>query len=119
MTDLCKKLSGPSSFLKRFTPPSARYDSVIEVLTIHGSKCQEHDIFDFPEVLRPYDKVDGWDYSNIFVDDGSYHEGHGQLYKTWGISTRAVLLFYARISMCLMLVRWMTTIPSMTSFQEF
>ncbi|KIL88204.1 phenol 2-monooxygenase [Fusarium avenaceum] len=87
MTDLCEKLTGPSSFLKRFTPASARYDSVIEVLTIHASKRQGHDIFDFPEVLRPYDEVDGWDYSKIFVDDGSYHEGHGQLYKTWGISS--------------------------------
>ncbi|KAG5661785.1 hypothetical protein KAF25_004024 [Fusarium avenaceum] len=87
MTNLCDKLTGPSSFLKRFTPPLARYDTVIEVLTIHVSKRQEHDIFDFPEVLRPYDEVDGWDYSKIFVDDGSYHEGHGQLYKTWGISS--------------------------------
>ncbi|KAI6754689.1 hypothetical protein HG530_012441 [Fusarium avenaceum] len=86
ITNLCEKLSGPSSFLKRFTPPSARYDSVIEFLTIHASKRQDHDIFDFPEVLRPYDEVDGWDYNKVFVDDDSYHEGHGQLYKTWGIS---------------------------------
>jgi phenol 2-monooxygenase len=86
MTSLCDKLSDKSSFLKRFTPPPARYDSVIEVLTIHASKRQDHDIFDFPVVLRPYDEVDGWDYHKIFVDDGSYHEGHGQMYRTWGIS---------------------------------
>ncbi|KAF4988771.1 hypothetical protein FGRMN_9565 [Fusarium graminum] len=86
MVTFCDKLSDTSSFLKRFTPSTARYDSVIEVLTVHASKRQDHDIFDFPEVLRPYDEVDGWDYNKIFVDDSSYHEGYGQLYKTWGIS---------------------------------
>ncbi|KAF4415805.1 putative phenol 2-monooxygenase, partial [Fusarium austroafricanum] len=68
MNTLCDKLSAESSFLKRFTPPSARYDSVIEVLTVHASERQKHDIFDFPDVLRPYHEVDGWDYNKIFVD---------------------------------------------------
>ncbi|KNB12217.1 phenol 2-monooxygenase [Fusarium oxysporum f. sp. lycopersici 4287] len=85
MKALCDKLSAESSFLKRFTPPSARYDSVIEVITVHASKRQDHEIFDFPEVLRPYHEVDGWDYNKIFVDDESYHEGHGKLYETFGI----------------------------------
>ncbi|ENH70890.1 Phenol 2-monooxygenase [Fusarium oxysporum f. sp. cubense race 1] len=85
MKTLCDKLSAESSFLKRFTPPSARYDSVIEVITVHASKRQDHEIFDFPEVLRPYHEVDGWDYNKIFVDDESYHEGHGRLYETFGI----------------------------------
>ncbi|EMT65560.1 Phenol 2-monooxygenase [Fusarium odoratissimum] len=85
MKTLCDKLSAESSFIKRFTPPSARYDSVIEVITVHASKRQDHEIFDFPEVLRPYHEVDGWDYNKIFVDDESYHEGHGRLYETFGI----------------------------------
>jgi phenol 2-monooxygenase (NADPH) len=85
MKSLCDKLSDESSFLKRFTPPSARYDSVIEVITVHASKRQDHEIFDFPEVLRPYHEVDGWDYNKIFADDESYHEGHGKLYETFGI----------------------------------
>ncbi|KAL5585820.1 hypothetical protein FOVSG1_013512 [Fusarium oxysporum f. sp. vasinfectum] len=86
MISLCDKLSEGSSFLKRYTALSARYDSVIEVLTVHASNRQDHDIFDFPDVLRPYDEVDGWDYNKIFVDNESYHEGHGQLYKSFGIS---------------------------------
>ncbi|PTD02421.1 Phenol 2-monooxygenase [Fusarium culmorum] len=85
MKALCDKLSDQSSFLKRFTPPSARYDSVIEFLTIHASERQSHDLFDFTEVLRPYDEVDGWYYNKVFADDKSYHEGHGQLYQTFGI----------------------------------
>jgi phenol 2-monooxygenase (NADPH) len=83
---LCDSLGGPDSLLKRFTPSDGRYDSIIEVLTVHAAPRQSVDIFNFPEVLRPYDELDGWDYGKIFVDDESYHEGHGQLYETFGIS---------------------------------
>lgn len=83
---LCEQMSSPSSFLKRFTPSKGRYDSVIEVLTVHAAKRWDVDLFDFPQVLRPYDEIDGWDYNKIFVDDESYHEGHGKLYETFGIS---------------------------------
>ncbi|KAF4982268.1 hypothetical protein FZEAL_2054 [Fusarium zealandicum] len=86
MDSLCDRMSDASSFLKRFTPPSARYDSTIEVLTVHASDRHDHDIFDFPQVLRPYDEVDGWDYDKIFADNPSYHEGHGRLYESFGIS---------------------------------
>ncbi|KPM44127.1 Phenol 2-monooxygenase [Neonectria ditissima] len=85
MLSLCQELANPSSFLKRFTPSGSRYDSIIEVLTVHAAKRTDVDMFDFPEVLRPYDEVEGWDYHKIFVDDQSYHEGHGQLYETFGI----------------------------------
>ncbi|KAK7419247.1 hypothetical protein QQX98_003399 [Neonectria punicea] len=86
MTSICEELASPSSFLKRFTPSGSRYDSVIEVLTVHVAKRADVDIFDFPEVLRPYDEIEGWDYHKIFVDDQSYHEGHGHLYETFSIS---------------------------------
>jgi phenol 2-monooxygenase (NADPH) len=80
-----KQLAQPTSFLKRFTPKAGRYDSVIEVLTVHSGHREEFGIFDFPEVLRPFHEVDGWDYNKIFVDDQSYHEGHGEAYKNYGI----------------------------------
>lgn len=86
MNSLCEAMSGPSSFLNRFRPAGSRYDSVIEVLTVHAAKRADVDIFDFPDVLRPYDEVEGWDYNKVFVDDESYHEGHGQLYQNFGIS---------------------------------
>ncbi|CAK7228717.1 hypothetical protein SBRCBS47491_007001 [Sporothrix bragantina] len=79
------ELSKPTSFLKRFTPSTGRYDSVIEVLTVHHGHRQEYTVLDFPEVLRPYDEVEGWDYNKIFVDEESYHEGHGEAYKNYGI----------------------------------
>ncbi|KAL4933364.1 putative FAD monooxygenase [Aspergillus undulatus] len=79
-------LGSRESFLQRYTPAGARYDSVIEVLTVHAAPRQEVDIFDFPEVFRPYDEVDGWDYEKIFVDYNSFQEGHGRLYETFGIN---------------------------------
>ena len=85
ITKLGELLSGPKSFLKRFTPRGKSYDSVIEVLTVHSAPRQQTTIFDFPEVLRPYNEVDGWDYWKIFVDDLSYHEGHGHAYENYGV----------------------------------
>ncbi|KAH7143556.1 FAD binding domain-containing protein [Dactylonectria macrodidyma] len=85
LDSLCEAMASPSSFLNRFRPAGSRYDSVIEVLTVHAAKRADVDIFNFAEVLRPYDEVDGWDYNKIFVDDESYHEGHGQLYENFGI----------------------------------
>ena len=82
---LGEQLLGPSSFLRRFTPPNARYDTVFEVLAVHASPRREVTVFDLPEVFRQYDEYDGWDYWKIFVDDESYHEGHGHLYENFGI----------------------------------
>ena len=79
------KLGAESSFLKRFTPANRSYDSVIEVLTVHSAPRKKVTIFDFAPVLRPWDEVNGWDYWKIFVDDQSYHEGHGRAYENWGV----------------------------------
>ena len=79
LSTLCSALSQPDSFLRRYTPAGARYDSIFEVLTVHSAKRIDVAIFDFPEVLRPFDEVEGWDYGKIFVDDESYHEGHGHV----------------------------------------
>ncbi|EXA28737.1 phenol 2-monooxygenase [Fusarium oxysporum f. sp. pisi HDV247] len=82
---LTDQLGSLSSFIRRFTPKTGRYDSVIEVLTIHSAKRQDIELLSFPEVLRPYDEIEGWDYNKVFVDDVSYHEGYGNLYETFGI----------------------------------
>jgi phenol 2-monooxygenase (NADPH) len=28
----------------------------------------------------------GWDYSKVYVDDGSYHEGFGDAYTSYGVN---------------------------------
>lgn len=82
---LGKKLENDNSFLKRLTPQEARYDSVIEVLAVHASPRQDVTIFDFPQVFRPLDNVEGCDYWKIYVDDWSYHEGNSEAYLNYGI----------------------------------
>jgi phenol 2-monooxygenase len=88
VASLGDQLGAADSFLRRFTPPGARYDSVIEVLAVHSAPRRSVTVFDFPEVFRPYDPEDGWDYWKLFVDDESYHEGHGQIYQNYGIDPK-------------------------------
>jgi phenol 2-monooxygenase len=89
-----KAVDESHSFLRRFTPPGARYDEVFEILAVHKAPRGEHTIFDFPEVFRTYDEVDGYDYSKIYVDEESYHEGDGKMYETFNIAAEgcAVIL---------------------------
>ena len=84
LQSLGKALAAPDSFLGRYTAASKSYDSVIEVLTVHTAPRQQTTIFDFPDVFRPWSD-DGWDYWKIFVDDESYHNGHGQAYQNYGV----------------------------------
>ena len=87
-----KAIDDKESFLRRFTPPGAAYDSVFEILAVHNAPRVEATIFDFPEVFRHYDEVDGYDYWKIHVDDMSYHEGHGKFYETFGISREGCII---------------------------
>ena len=58
---------------------------VADILTIHSAPRQEVEYLDFPELLRPFDEELGWDYDRIFVDEESYHEGHGNAYEGYGV----------------------------------
>ena len=82
---LGQKLAAPESFIRRFTPANKSFDSVIECLAVHSSPRKEVTIFDFPTVFRPFTQAEGWDYNKIYVDDESYHEGHGEAYKNYGV----------------------------------
>jgi phenol 2-monooxygenase len=81
----CDSLSSSSSFLHRITPESAKVDSVIEIFTLHSAPRTEVEFFDFPDLLHPFTEEKGWDYNKIFVDDMSYHEGHGHAYEGYGV----------------------------------
>lgn len=86
LKQLGQRLGSPDSFVKRFTPGSARHDAVFEVLAVHSGPRTSATIFDFPEVFRHFDEIDGYDYAKILVDDESYHEGHGHLFDSFGIN---------------------------------
>lgn len=85
-------LSSPESFVRKVTPFGKPFDSVIDVLAIHSSPRTEVEFFDFPELFRPFDEETGWDYSKIFVDDVSYHEGHGKAYEGYGVGPEGCLV---------------------------
>jgi phenol 2-monooxygenase len=81
----CDALSSPSSFLYRVTPQGTNIDSVIEILTLHSAPRTAVEFFDFPDLLHPFNEEKGWDYNKVFVDDMSYHEGHGHAYDGYGV----------------------------------
>lgn len=70
---LGEKLGSKDSFLKWATPQGQKYDSVIQLLSCHSAPRQETTIFDLPEVFRPWDDREGWDYWKVHVDDQVRH----------------------------------------------
>jgi phenol 2-monooxygenase len=81
-------LAATDSFISRFTPAGAPIDSVIEILTVHSAPRASTELHDFHDIFHPYSERDGWDYWKIYVDDMSYHEGHGQAYENYGIDRK-------------------------------
>lgn len=82
------KLDDPKSFIKRFTLKGKNVDSLIEILTIHSAKRVKTELLDFPSIFHPFSESDGWDYWKVFVDDESYHEGHGHAYEKYGVDAK-------------------------------
>ncbi|KAL1621292.1 hypothetical protein SLS56_009286 [Neofusicoccum ribis] len=79
-------LDKPDSWLRRVTPASQKIDSVVEILTLHSAPRYETELLrDFPDLLHPFDEKRGWDYMKVYVDDDSYHEGHGHAYENYGV----------------------------------
>lgn len=93
---LGQKLASEKSFLRRFTPPGKKIDSVIEVLTIHSAPRAKTELFDLPDIFHPFDEREGWDYWKVYVDDVSYHEGHGEAYKNYGVNPQKGCLVVLR-----------------------
>ena len=89
-------LAKPDSVIRRFTPFAKPIDSVIEILVIHSSPRQEVELLDLHEMFHPFDERQGWDYEKVFVDDISYHEGHGEAYKNYGVDKENGCVVIAR-----------------------
>lgn len=82
----CAILDAPNSWLHRVTPAGQAIDSVVEILTLHSAPRRDVELLrDFPELLHPFDEKKGWDYMKVYVDDDSYHEGHGRAYEKYGV----------------------------------
>jgi phenol 2-monooxygenase len=115
---LGEALDAPESFLQRYTArnDSTKLQRLVEVLTIHSAPRLETELSQFPEVFHPFSEENGWDYNKIFVDDDSYHEGHGRAYENYGIN---------RMTGCVVIVRpdqyvsWIGNLEDVTSMEQF
>ncbi|CZT43526.1 probable FAD monooxygenase [Rhynchosporium secalis] len=96
VTNLGSTLSGPKSFIRRFTPAEKKIDSLFDILTIHSAKRAETELHSFPDIFHPFDERDGWDYWKVFVDDVSYHEGYGNAYENYGVDRKEGCLVVLR-----------------------
>ncbi|KAK6465695.1 phenol 2-monooxygenase [Scheffersomyces coipomensis] len=82
-------LKSDKHFSKKYTPVNALDNSVIDIITIHGSKRHDVEIFDFPEFTRPTDHKHRRDYWRLYTGiDSTYHEGDINAYEYYGIDTK-------------------------------
>ncbi|ABN65582.2 phenol 2-monooxygenase [Scheffersomyces stipitis CBS 6054] len=79
-------LESEEHFAKKFTPPNAFDNSVIDVITVHASNRYDVELFDFPEFTRPLDFKSRRDYWRLYSGVGrTYHEGTLDAYEEYGI----------------------------------
>ena len=110
------EISRPTSFLHRFTPSSTPIDSVIEVLTIHSAPRITIQLLDLPDIFHPFDPRRGWDYEKVFVDDESYHEGHGHAYRNYGVDPERGCVVVARPDQHVGWIGELEDVPDMESY---
>ena len=91
-----EQLAKSDSFIHRYTPSTKSIDSIIEILTIHSAPRQEIELLDLHEIFHPFDEKRGWDYDKVFVDDISYHKGHGEAYRNYGVDKERGCVVIAR-----------------------
>ena len=91
-----ESIAKPNSVVHRFTPSAQPFDAVFEILVIHSAPRQEVELLDLHEIFHPFDEKLGWDYEKVFVDDASYHEGHGEAYRCYGVDSETGCLVIVR-----------------------
>ncbi|KAF8145967.1 FAD binding domain protein [Mycena galopus ATCC 62051] len=86
-SDLCSRLmTSQNSPIKKYTPPAADLNSVIEVLTLTSSPRKALSYSAFPELVRPFvSKFRYPTYDQIFSDEVSYLDGGGEAYSGYGV----------------------------------
>ncbi|KAJ5091493.1 hypothetical protein NUU61_006363 [Penicillium alfredii] len=83
------------SLMRRYAPIPGRFDSPLDLMTIHSAPWAQAEFFDFPDILRPLDPVMGWAYGKIWCDDAPGWDRYcdGRAYETWGVDrTRGALV---------------------------
>jgi phenol 2-monooxygenase (NADPH) len=81
LREVGRSIALPGSFIHMYTLKGEKVDSLIEILVIHAAPRKSVELLELHENFRPLDPEIGWDYYKVFVNDGSYHGGHGHAYK--------------------------------------
>jgi phenol 2-monooxygenase len=121
---LCEVLAGKCTLkpspLDRYVSIPGRYDSPIDVLTVHSVPWKEAEFFDFPEVLRPLDPVRGWAYDKIWCDDSCIFDRYcdGTAYEKWGVDWVLGALVVVRPDQYVSWVGELGDIDEMTEFLD-
>ena len=89
---------------------------MIEILTIHSARRADTEVFDFPDIFHPFSKRDGWDYWKVYVDDQSYHEGHGHAYENYGVDPKKGCVVILRPDQY---VSWIGELEDVTDMDSF
>lgn len=70
----------------KFTPDNTDIDNFIESIVILAGKRHDVELEHVPDYFWPTTgKYQMRDVHKIFIDDESYHAGHGHAYETYGI----------------------------------
>ncbi|MCJ1434802.1 hypothetical protein MMC27_004172 [Xylographa pallens] len=87
LTQLGESLFSDGGLMQKYSPPGADVDSFIEVIVVLSGERLQIDQEQIPPCFRP---VTGkWrmrDLNKVYIDDESYHSGHGHAYEFYGIS---------------------------------
>ncbi|KAI1195322.1 FAD binding domain-containing protein [Nemania serpens] len=85
----------PHSVARKFK--TDRDPSIIDVLLVHSARRSDVEILrDLHDVYHPLDSKLGWDYDRVFVDEESYHDGHGRAYEGYGVDAEKGALVIVR-----------------------
>ncbi|KAI5956237.1 hypothetical protein KGF54_000712 [Candida jiufengensis] len=92
------KLMGADSFVTKYTPVNAFFNSVIEILTIHATLRNDIEFYDFPEFTRQKDFKKRTDYWSLFSGVGKTHADNVKvdIYETYGICKKAGAILILR-----------------------
>jgi len=71
----------------RYVAIPGRFESPMDVFTIHCAPWKEVEFFDFPDSLRPFSTETGYAYEKIWCDDACAFDRYcdGTAYEKWGV----------------------------------
>ena len=90
--------------------------NIAKILTIHSAPRQQVEVSAFPDLLHPFDEEYGWDYDRIYVDEESYHNGHGHAYENYGIDKGGCCVVFIRPDQH---VAWIGNLEETSSMERY